>query len=42
MVGDGAYSHKIPGVTILPETLNFEGHQNCITGLKVMAILLNG
>ena len=38
MVGDGAFSHKIHYVTIL----NLEGHPNCITGLKVMAISLNG
>ena len=38
MVGDGAFSHKIDYVKIL----NLEGNPNHITGLKVMAISLNG
>ena len=38
MVRDGALSHKIDYDIIL----NVEGHLNCITGSKVMAILLNG
>ena len=42
MVKDGVFSHKIDNGTILKEILNLEGHQNCITGLKVTAILLNG
>ena len=42
MVADGAFSHKIEYVTIFQEILNSEGHQNCIAGLKVTAILLNG
>ena len=37
MVEDGAFSHKIDYVAIL----NIEGHQNCITGSRVTAILLN-
>ena len=36
MVEDGDY------VTIAKEILNLEGHSNCITGSKVMVILLNG
>ena len=42
MVEDGAFSHKIDYVTIFKKILNRKGHQNRITGLKVMAILLNG
>ena len=42
IVEDGAFSHKINNVTIFLEILNPEGHQNCITGLKVAPILLNG
>ena len=42
MVGNGALSHKIDYITIFLETLNLEGHQNCITGSRVTAILLNG
>ena len=42
MVGDGAFSHKIDYITILLEILNPKGHQNCITGSRVTAILLNG
>ena len=38
---EGAFSHKIDYVTIFEEILNLEGHQNCITGSKVTAILLN-
>ena len=41
MVEDGDFSHKIDYVTIFQEILNLEGHPNCITGSKVMAILLN-
>ena len=39
MVQDGAFSHKIDYVTIFEEILNLEGHQNCITGSKVTAVL---
>ena len=42
MVGDGAFSHKIGFVTFFHEFLNLEGDLNRITGLKVMATLLNG
>ena len=35
MVEDGAFCHKLDYVTI------FKRHQNCITGSKVTAILLN-
>ena len=42
MVGDGASSHKIDWVRKLFEILNIEGHQHCIIGSKVTAILLNG
>ena len=42
MVEDGAFSYKIDYVTIVQEIINPEGHPNRITGLKVMAILLNG
>ena len=42
MGGDGAYSNKMDYITIFLEILNLEGHQNRITGSKVMAILLNG
>ena len=42
MVGDSASSHKIDYVRKFQEILNLEGHQNCITGLRVTAILLNG
>ena len=41
MVGDGAFSHKKKYVKNLQEILNLEGHQNCIAGSKVMALLLN-
>ena len=41
-IADGAFSHKIDYVTIFKEILNPEGHPNCITGSKVIAILLNG
>ena len=38
MFRNGASSHKIDYITILI----LEGHQNCITGSGVKAILLNG
>ena len=40
MVGSGAFSHKIEWLTSFRRCL--DGHQNCITWLKVTAILLNG
>ena len=39
MVEDGALSEKIDYVTICQEIINLEGHPNCNTGSKVMAIL---
>ena len=42
MVRNGAFSHKIDYITIFLEILYLEGHQNCITGSRVTAILLNG
>ena len=42
LVRNGALGHKIDYITILKEILNLEGHQNCITGSRVTAILLNG
>ena len=39
-VGDGAFSHKIDNVRKLKDTINLEGHPNCITGSRVIAILL--
>ena len=42
MVGNGALSHKINHITIYEEMLNLEGHQNCTTGSRITAILLNG
>ena len=41
MAEHGAFSHKKDYVTFFKEILNVEGHPNCITGLKVTAILLN-
>ena len=41
-IEDGAFSHKIDYVTTVLEIPNLEGHPNCITGSKVMVILLNG
>ena len=41
MVEDGAFSHKIDYVTIFWEIFNLEGHPNCITCSRFMAILLN-
>ena len=38
MVKNGALSHKID---YIEEILNLEGHQNCTTGSRVTAILLN-
>ena len=47
MVKDGALSHIFYFIiffffTIFKKILNLEGHPNCITGSKVMVILLNG
>ena len=42
MIEDGAFSHKIEICYIFLENINLEKHQNCITGSKVTAILLNG
>ena len=42
MEGDGAFSHKIDCVTINMKILNLEGHLNCMTGSRVMPILMNG
>ena len=42
VVKDGAFSHKIDYFSNFLEVLNLEGHQNRITGSKVMAISLNG
>ena len=42
MVEEGAFSHIIDFVTLFKEILNLEGHPNCVTVSKVMAILLNG
>ena len=41
MVKDGDFTHKIDYVTIFKKILNLK-HQNCLTGSKVTAILLNG
>ena len=40
--GYEASTHKIDYVNKFEEILNLEGHQNCITGSRVTAILLNG
>ena len=42
MDGDGAFSHEIDYNINFFEMLNLEGHSNCITGLIVTVILLNG
>ena len=42
MVEEGAFIHKIDHVTIFKKILNLVGHLNCMTGLNVTAILLNG
>ena len=42
LVEDGAFCHKIDHFTIFEEILNLEWHPNCITGLKVTGVLLNG
>ena len=42
MVEDGAFSLEINYVKICKDILNLKGLPKCITGSKVMAILLNG
>ena len=42
MIGDVALSHKKYSIIICLEILNFERHRNCITGSKIIVILLNG
>ena len=42
MVEKGAFSQKINYITIFLEIINLKGHQNHITGTRVMAILLIG
>ena len=41
MFGDGALSNKIDDVQNFLKILNIKWYQNCITGSKVKAILLN-
>ena len=41
-VKDSTYSYKIPYVIVIKNFQNPEGHQNCISGSKVTAILLKG
>ena len=42
MVGDGAFCHKIDYVGTFYAVLNLKGHFNCISGSRVLAILLKG
>ena len=42
MVEDCACSHKIGYVRVFYEILNLERHQNCTTGSKIIAMMLNG
>ena len=42
MVGVGAFNHKLDCFGNLLEILNLEVHLKCITGSRVMAILMNG
>ena len=42
MVEYDAFSHEIDCVKIVKAILNLKGHLYCITGSKVMAMLLNG
>ena len=42
MVGNGAFNHEIDYITNILKILNLKEHQNCITGSRVTAILLNG
>ena len=39
---DSAYSYKIDYFIVIKNSLNPEGHQNCITSSKVTAILVKG
>ena len=41
-VSDSSSSYKIDYVIVIKTFLNPEGHQNCISGSKVSAILLKG
>ena len=41
MVENGAFRYKIACITICQEILNLKRHQNCNTGSRVTAILLN-
>ena len=40
-VRDVASSHKIDNFTKVSEIFNVRGHQNCMNGVKLMAILLH-
>ena len=42
MIAYNSFNHKIGYVKLFFEIVNPEEHPNCITGSKVMAILLNG
>ena len=42
MVRDSSSSYKIDDVIVIKNFLNPEGHQNPISGSKVMVILLKG
>ena len=42
MAGNGAFGLEIDYITVSWDILNLKGHQNCITGSRVTAILLNG
>ena len=42
MVRDSSSSYKIDYIIVIKTFLNPEGHQNCIGGSKVTAILLKG
>ena len=41
-VKDSSSSYKIDYVIVIKKFLNLKGHQNCITGLRVTAILVKG
>ena len=41
-VGDGAFNHKIDCLRIFKEMIDLNGHPNCITRSREMAILMNG
>ena len=42
MVKDGTFSYKLDDDELFKEILILEGHQNCFSGSKVTAILVNG